>query len=141
MITDLYIYADGIEYGVTTCAPIIKNDGSQYEFFGAFCLDVSPGGDLDRYFDFGEDKFSAAYILFNVDAAFRRKDINNSTFKDSFDNIFINSIEENNPNFKVSQATPIQIEREYARLYDGELLTWGQVTVRRQEYEQGTLTD
>lgn len=29
MITDLYIYADGIEYGVTTCAPIIKNDGSQ----------------------------------------------------------------------------------------------------------------
>lgn len=102
---------------------------------------MSPGGDLDRYFDFGEDKFSAAYILFNVDAAFRRKDINNSTFKDSFDNIFINSIEENNPNFKVSQATPIQIEREYARLYDGELLTWGQVTVRRQEYEQGTLTD
>ena len=102
---------------------------------------MSPGGDLDRYFDFGENKFSAAYILFNVDAAFRRKDINNSTFKGSFDNIFINSIEERNPGFKVSQETPIEVELEYARLYDGELLNWGQVTVRRQEYERGTLTD
>ena len=102
---------------------------------------MSPGGDLDRYFDFGENKFSAAYILFNVDPAFRRKDINNSTFKGSFDNIFINSIEELNPDFKVSQETPIEVELEYARLYDGELLNWGQVTVRRQEYERGTLTD
>ena len=72
IITDLYIYADGIEYGVTTCAPILRKTESISEFFGAFCLDVTPGGDLNNYFDFGEDKFQASYLLFNIDAAFRR---------------------------------------------------------------------
>ena len=52
---------------------------------------MTPGGDLDHYFDFGDDKFQAAYLLFNIDAAFIRADYMNSTFKDSFDNIFLNN--------------------------------------------------
>ena len=74
------MYANGLEYGVTSCAPILNKAGSEADFYGALCLDRTPGGDIDRYFNFGDDDFHAAYLLFNIDAAFRREDYTNSTF-------------------------------------------------------------
>ena len=125
------MYANGVEYGVTSCAPILDKTGSESDFFGAMCLDRTPGGDIDRYFDFGEDKFQAAYLLFNRDAAFRREDYTNSTFQDSFENIFVKSIERSNPGVEIKQASPVELNHDFARLYGGELLNWGMVRVTR----------
>ena len=72
---------------------MLRKTDAVSDFFGTFCLDVTPGGDLDYYFDFGKTEFEAAYLLFNIDAAFRRDDLKGSNFKESFDQIFINKIE------------------------------------------------
>ena len=58
----MYVYADGSEVGLTTCAPIIKVTESVSEFMGTVCLDLTAGGTLDSYFYFNE--FEAAYLLF-----------------------------------------------------------------------------
>ena len=86
---------------------------------------------MDHYFNFGEDQYSAKYLLFNIDAAFRRKDITNSTFQESFDQIFIRGVEQSHPGVEIAQKSPIKLHNEYARLYDRELLTWGMVEIER----------
>ena len=64
----------------------------------------------------------------------------NSTFKDSFENIFVKSVEKNVPNVQIEQGSPIELNYEYARLYNSELLNWGLVRVQREE-EIGIMTD
>ena len=52
------------------------------------------------------------------------------------------SIEKNNPSIQIEQGSPIELHNEYARLYDGELLSWGLVRVnRKKEEEVGVLND
>ena len=75
--------------------PLVRRTGSTSELFAAMCLDVTSGGNLDSYFDFGGDKFSAAYFLFNVDAAFKRglEELEISAFKKSFDELLIERLQ------------------------------------------------
>ena len=70
-ISNLYVYADGIQFGLTICAPITRRTGSSSELFAPFCLDVLAGGYLFSKSAL-ELNFASSYLLFNADAAFKQ---------------------------------------------------------------------
>ena len=127
----MYVYADGSEVGLTTCAPIIKVTESTSEFMGTVCLDVTAGGTLDSYFYFNE--FEAAYLLFQKDAAFERRDVEDSSFQESFDQIL--KMQSSHPDFTYERIGEMKLNKEFVRLYDGNLLQWGEVTLRQTEID------
>ena len=62
---DLYIFADGLVFGLTPCAPILNFPES--EFIAALCMDLNPSGTLTQYYPFEEDD-QASYMLFNTNS-------------------------------------------------------------------------
>ena len=57
-LSDIYTFADSGKFGLTPCAPILKQKEAgnfeDSEFYGALCLDMDPSGPLDEYFPFDE---------------------------------------------------------------------------------------
>jgi len=55
-VSDLYVFSDSDRFGLTECAPILKQRGAdnfeQTDFHGAICVDVDPSGPLNEYFPF-----------------------------------------------------------------------------------------
>ena len=51
------------------------------------------------------------------------------------------SIERSNPGVEIKQASPVELNHDFARLYGGELLNWGMVRVTRTYTEVEDLSD
>ena len=67
------MFADSNRFGLTPCAPILKQrEANNYEnadFYGALCLDQDPSGPLAEYFPFNKTE-GATYLIFTPDEAF-----------------------------------------------------------------------
>ena len=117
IFSDLYVYAESPQFGLTICAPIIKRTETTSQLFAPFCLDVIAGGYLFTKSAF-ELNFSSAYLLFNEDAAFKQGPLEQSAFQKAFNELFVRRTMINNPGFSIEQARPIELITEYARLFD-----------------------
>lgn len=79
-LSDLYIQASADYFGITPCAPILRQPDLELEleagstiededFYGAVCYDIDPSGSLKEYFEIDADN-QPTHLLFNSDENF-----------------------------------------------------------------------
>ena len=129
-LSDLYTFANSDFFGLTPCAPILKqrdeDNANDTDFYGAICMDMNPSGPLSDYFAFKESD-KATYLLFNNDDAFDTiTNVEESQFKSFIESVVGSRLSESEK-FDRAKVTELDAWAKRARLYDNKHVTWGLV--------------
>jgi hypothetical protein len=137
-VTDLYIFQTDLSLGMTMCAPLLD---PRRAFSGALCNDIIPSGALTKYFTFGK-KEQATYMLFNTELpeweegqpwwkvlfGIMTSDIDDEDFNSFIKQIVGQKVIELQE-YETIEIKEIKTWRRLSRIYGGEHLTWGKVTL------------
>ena len=130
-MSDVYIFADSLNFGLTPCAPIVNFPES--DFVAALCLDLNASGSLSHYYPF--DKVDQpTYMIFNqrddqesgeIDLD---KDVQESQFLKFLTKIMREKMKDDELKFDRFEIKKMSIESETARLYANEIVEWATVS-------------
>ena len=89
-LSDLYLFANNIEFGITPTAPILTrkeldDDIEDVELLGVVALDVKSGGPISDFFHF-DSNIQPVYMLFNsANGINSERDVAESEFRNKIE--------------------------------------------------------